>query len=98
MMKIKHVPILKLIQFVMYFCCQIGFYLSLFISNYSYAQISTAEQLRLKGVKSAVFYPRNSRFRYFFGLFWLRCLEILLLSMPESMEAIAVQKSPKMPL
>ena len=37
-------------------------------------------------------------FSIFFGFFWLGCLEILVLAMPESMEAIAVKKSPKMPL
>ena len=39
---------------------------------------------------SADFYPLGSGFPYFF---WLGCLEILLLSMPKSMEAITVQKS-----
>ena len=39
---------------------------------------------------SADFYPLGSGFRYFF---WLGCLEILLLSMPKSLEAITVQKS-----
>ena len=49
-------------------------------------------------LKSADFYPPNPRFRYFFGFFWLGCLEILVLSMPISLEAMSVQKSPKMPL
>jgi hypothetical protein len=38
------------------------------------------------------FTPQNFCLRYFFGLFGLGCLEILLLSMPESLEAIAVKK------
>ena len=63
-----------------------------------WGQLGLADPLRLRGVKSADFYPPNSRFRYFFGFFWLGCLEILVLAMPESMEAIAVKKSPKMPL
>ena len=63
-----------------------------------WGQLGLAHPLRLRGVKSADFYPPNSRFRYFFGFFWLGCLEILVLAMPESMEAIAVKKSPKMPL
>ena len=63
-----------------------------------WGQLGVAVPLRLTGVKSANFYGPNSRFRYFFGFFWLGCLEILVLSMPESLEAIAVKKSPKMPL
>ena len=54
-----------------------------------------AVQLRLTGVKSAYFYPPNSCCRYFFGFLWLGCLKILVLSMPESLEAIAVQKVQK---
>ena len=63
-----------------------------------WGQLGLAHPLRLRGVKSADFYPPNSRFRYFFVFFWLGCLEILVLAMPESLEAIAVKKSPKMPL
>mgnify|MGYP005666914267 CR=1 FL=1 len=63
-----------------------------------WGQLGMAYPLRLTGVKSADFYPPNSHFWYFFGFFWLGCLEILVLSMPESLEAIAVKKSPKMPL
>ena len=37
-------------------------------------------------------------FDIFGGVLWLGCLKILVLSMPESLEAIAVKKSPKMPL
>ena len=50
-------------------------------------------QLRLTGVKSAYFYPPNSRFRYWFEVLWLGCLKILVLSMPESLEAIQSKKS-----
>ena len=60
--------------------------------------LGLAHPLRLRGVKSADFYPPNSRFQYFFGFFWLGCLEILVLAMLESLEAIAVKKSLKMPL
>ena len=60
--------------------------------------LGMAVQLRLTGVKSAYFYPPNSRFQYFLGVFWLGCLEILSLSMPISLEALSVQKSPKVPL
>ena len=63
-----------------------------------WGQLGMAYPLRLTGVKSADFYPPNSRFWYFFGFFWLGCLEILVLAMAESLEAIAVKKSPKMPL
>ena len=63
-----------------------------------WVQLGMAHPLRLTGVKSADFYPPNSRFWYFFGFFWLGCLEILVLAMPESLEAMSVQKSPKMPL
>ena len=63
-----------------------------------WGQLGLAHPLRLRGVKSADFYPPNSRFRYFFGFFWLGCLEILVLAMPVSLEAIAVKKSPKIPL
>ena len=63
-----------------------------------WGQLGLAYPLRLKGVKSADFYPPNSRFPYFFGFVWLGCLEILVLAMPVSLEAIAVKKSPKIPL
>ena len=42
-----------------------------------WGQLGMAYPLRLTGVKSADFYPPNSRFWYFFGFFWLGCLEIL---------------------
>ena len=63
-----------------------------------WGQLGMAYPLRLTGVKSADFYPPNSRFWYFFWFFWLGCLEILVLSMPINLEAISVQKSLKMPL
>ena len=63
-----------------------------------WGQLGMAYPLRLTGVKSADFYPPNSRFRYFFYFFLLGCLEILVLAMPESLKAIVVKKSPKMPL
>jgi hypothetical protein len=55
-------------------------------------RLGMADPLRLRGVKSADFYPLNSRFWYSFGVFWLGCLEILVLSMPESHFS---QKNPK---
>ena len=61
-----------------------------------WGQLGMAHPLRLTGVKSADFYPPNSRFWYFLGFFWLGYLEILVLAMPKSLEAIAVKKSPKM--
>ena len=56
-----------------------------------------AVQLRLTGVKSAYFNPLNSRFCYFCGFLWLGCLQMLVLLMPESLEAIAVKKKSKNP-
>ena len=55
-------------------------------------------QIEGGGSNQLTFSLRTPVFDIFLVFFWLGCLEILVLAMPESMEAIAVKKSPKMPL